>query len=93
MDIGYIALIAAVVTLLIIMIQRVERKRRKLAIIIVSGCFLVMRQNAFIKGDLHEETLLAFIVGVLVSGLFWLLVGKYNPVGSSDEIRVVNMDD
>ena len=93
MNIGYACLITAVVALLLVMIQRVEPKRRKLAIFIVAGCFLLIRQNAFIKGDLHGETLLAFIVGCLLSGLFWLLVGRYNPVGSSDEIRVIGMDD
>jgi len=53
----------------------------------------VIRHNAFIKGDLHEETLIGFIVGFIISGLFWALIGKYNPVGSSDDIQVVGMND
>ena len=93
MDIGYAALITVVVALLLVMIQRVVPQRRKLAIVIVVGCFLLIRQNAFIKGDLHDETLLAFIAGGLLSGLFWLLIGRYNPVGSGDDIRVIGMDD
>ena len=45
MDWSYVTLIAIVVSLLLIMIQRVERKRRRLAAIIVAICFLVIWQN------------------------------------------------
>jgi hypothetical protein len=36
---------------------------------------------------------LGFIFAVVVSFLFWLLVGRYNPVGTSDDIHVLGMDD
>ena len=93
MNIGYLALISLVVALLLVLPQRVERKRRKLALAIVLLCCLLIRHNAFLKGDLHAETLLGFLFGASLSGLFWLLVGRYNPVGSSDDIRVIGMDD
>ncbi len=93
MDLGYVALISITVTLLLVLIQRTEKTKRRIVWALVLICFLVIRHNAFIKGDLHEETLLAFVVGFLFSGLFWLLVGKYNPVGTSDEIHVIGMDD
>ena len=93
MNLGYMALISITVTLLLVLIQRTEKTKRRIVSGFVVICFLVMRHNAFIKGDLHDETLLAFALGFLFSGIFWLLVGKYNPVGTSDEINVIGMDD
>ena len=93
MDLNYLALISVVITLLLIMIQRAEPARRRLVAGFVFICLLIIRHNAFIKDDLHDETLLAFVLGLFLSALFWLLVGRYNPPGNSDEIRVIGMDD
>ena len=93
MEWNYVALIAAAVSLLLIMIQRAERKRRKLVAVIVVLSLIVIRHNAFIKPRLHEETLVAFVAGFVLSFLFWLLIGRYNPVGSSDDIDVIGLDD
>jgi len=93
MDLNYLALISVLVTLLLVMIQRAEPARRRLVGGFVIICLQIIRHNAFIKGDLHEETLLAFVLSLILSGLFWLLVGRYNPPGNSDEIRVIGMDD
>jgi len=93
MDTGYIALITIIVTLLLILIQRTEKTKRRLAWSFAFICFLVIRHNTFIKSDYHEETLIAFIVGFVISGIFWLLIGRYNPVGTSDNIQVMGLDD
>ncbi len=93
MDWNYIGLIALLVATLLVMIQRTEPKRRRLAVFLVIPALLVIRQNAFLKRDLHEETLLAFIIGILLSFLFWLLIGRYNPVGADSEVKVIGMDD
>ena len=93
MDSNYLALIAITVSLLFILIQRTEPKRRRLSIVFVVFCLLVIRHNTFLKKDLHEETLIAFMLGILFSGLFWLLIGRYNPVDSGDDIQVMGMDD
>lgn len=93
MDWNYIGLIALLVALLLVMIQRTEPKRRRLAVILVIPTLLIIRQNAFLKGDLHEETLLAFAIGFVLSLLFWLLIGRYNPVGRDGEVKVIGMDD
>lgn len=93
MDLSYVALVSITVTLLLVLIQRTEKTKRRIVSGFVVICFLVIRHNAFVKGDLHDETLLAFAVGLLFSGLFWLLIGKYNPVGTSDKIHVIGMDD
>lgn len=93
MDWNYIGLIAVLVALLLVMIQRTEPKRRRLAAIVVVPILLVIRQYAFLKGDFHEETLLALIIGIVLSGLFWLLIGRYNPVDGDSEVKVIGMDD
>ena len=93
MDWNYTALIATTVTMLFILIQRTEPKRRRLSIAFVILCLLIIRQNAFLKSHLHEETLVACLVGALLSGLFWLLVGRYNPVKADSEIEVMGLDD
>lgn len=93
MDWGYTLLITLVDAALLLMIQRAEPKRRRLVGFFVLLGLLLVRQNAFIKGNLHEETLIAFALALLLNCAFWLLVGRYNPVGSSDDVRVIGMDD
>lgn len=93
MDWNYVALISITAALLLVMIQRTVPNRRRLAAAFVILIGLIIRQNAFIKGDLHEETLIAAIAGFVLSGLFWLLIGRYNPVDAGDDIKVLGMDD
>ena len=93
MDWNYVGLIAVMVALLLVMIQRTEPKRRRLAAIVVLPAMLLFREYAFRMGDLHEETFLAFVIGFVLSGLFWLLIGRYNPVGGDSEVKVIGMDD
>ncbi len=93
MDWNYTGLISIIVMFLFIMIQRTNPKRRRLSFAIVALCLLVIRHYTTFKNDLYEETLIAFILGVVLSGVFWLLIGRYNPVTTDDEIRVMGMDD
>ena len=93
MEWGYTLLITLTSAALLIMIQRAEPKRRKLVGFFAVLGLLLIRHNAFLKPRLHEETLVAFVAGFLLSGLFWLLIGRYNPVGSGDDVRVIGMDD
>ena len=93
MDWIYVALIALTVALLLVMIQRTEPARRRLVTGFVAISLLVIRHNAFLKGDLHEETVLAFAFALLLSFIFWLLIGRYNPVQSEDHVQVIGMDD
>ncbi len=93
MDWNYIGLIAIIATLFFVLIQRTEPKRRRLSIAFVLLFLLIIRQNTFLKGDFHEETLIGFILGIVLGGIFWLLVGRYNPVAADDDIRVMGLDD
>ena len=64
MDWAYLTLITVIAVLLFMMVQRAEAKRRRMVAGLVFLALLLVRQNAFIKGDLHEETLLAFGLGI-----------------------------
>jgi uncharacterized membrane protein len=40
-----------------------------------------------------REALFAFITAMVLTFLYWALIGRYNPASSSDDIRVLGMDD
>ena len=93
MDWTYVALIVIPATILIMMIQRADPKRCRLVSFFVVLGLVVIRHNAFIKGDLHEETLVAYVLALVLNFFFWILIGRYNPVDSGDKIDVIGMDD
>jgi len=92
MDVKYLLVVVFLSTVLLLATQRTEAKRRKFVLLFVLGIGLLLRHNAFLK-DLHTETVLGMVIGLLISGLFWLIIGRYNPVGSSDNIKVMGLDD
>lgn len=93
MDWNYVGFITIIVTLLFLLVQRTVPKRRRSSIAFLILCLVIIRHNAFVKSDLHEETLLACLFAIALGGAFWLLIGRYNPVETNDEIRVMGMDD
>ena len=92
MDTGSLILLALSFTVLFVMVQRAEVKRkrivRRIAILLI--VFIAWYANTT---SLQSEALIGFVIAVVISFLFWLLIGRYNPVGSSDTIRVLGMDD
>lgn len=93
MDWNYVGLITIIVTLLFLLVQRTDPKRRRLSFVFLMLCLVIIRHIAFLKSDLHEETLLACLFAIVLGGAFWLLIGRYNPVEANDEIHVMGMDD
>lgn len=43
--------------------------------------------------NIHREAWIALALALFVNFAFWLFIGRYNPVHSSDEIRVIGMDE
>jgi hypothetical protein len=43
--------------------------------------------------SLLQEAIFGFVAALVISFLFWVTVGRYNPASSSDDIRVLGMDD
>jgi hypothetical protein len=79
-------------TVIFVLIQRSEQSRRCLvwlSMLVVLGLIGYWSITAQVVG----ETMLGLIFGLLLTGLFWLLIGRYNPVGSSDNIKVLGLDD
>jgi hypothetical protein len=79
-------------TVIFVLIQRSEQSRRCivwLSMLVVMGLIGYWSITAQVVG----ETVLGLIFGLLLTGLFWLLIGRYNPVGSSDNIKVLGLDD
>jgi hypothetical protein len=92
MDVGSLILLTLSFTVLFIMVQRTETKRKRLVryVVVLLILFIAWYGNT---ANLQREALFGFIFAVIISFLFWLLVGRYNPVGSSDDIHVLGMDD
>jgi len=92
MDIGSLILLSLSFMILFIIVQRAEAKRKRIVRITVALLLLLIVWYANTT-SLQTEALVGFIVAVILSFLFWLLIGRYNPVGSSDDIRVLGLDD
>ncbi len=90
---GVVLLLTIVLGAMLMLIQRAEKRRRRLATIIMAGvAFLLWYWAAF--RQLGGEFTTALALAAFMNLLFWLLIGRYNPVGDSDEgIRVLGMDD
>ena len=43
--------------------------------------------------SVHREAWGALVLALVLNFAFWLFIGRYNPVHSSDEIRVIGMDE
>lgn len=89
MDISYWLVITVTFSILLIMWQRAEEKRRK----VVRNFVIIVGVLALIRYELVGETIAGYVTALIVSFLFWVLIGRYNPVGSSDDIKVYGMDD
>jgi hypothetical protein len=92
MDLGYLALLTITMSILLMMIQRTESRRRLLvaALLIVPAILL---RNFINYREIRTEGWVALGLALLFNFLFWALIGRYNPVHSSDEIQVLGMDD
>lgn len=75
-----------------VLIQRSERASRRLVWISMLVVLALIAYWAF-TAQVVGETLLGLVFGLILTGLFWLLIGRYNPVGSSDNIKVLGLDD
>src|SRR5690606_23728962 len=88
----YLAILTFLFTIIFLMIQRAESKKRLIVFLsmliplFAIGIYMVYR-------DAIAEGVVAFGLSLLLNFLFWVLIGRYNPVGSSDEIQVLGLDD
>lgn len=75
-----------------LLIQRAEASRRKLVLLILVPIGVIIHWYANFRA-LGSESNTALLLALLLNFIFWLVIGRYNPTGSSDDIRVIGMDD
>ncbi len=92
MDVGILILLTVVFNVMLFLIQRAETKRRLLVIVVMLLPAELLRRYVFYRG-VHTEAWIALFLALVLNILFWLFIGRYNPVHSSDEIQVIGMDD
>lgn len=93
MNWGAFLLLSVIITVALLFIQRSEAKRRRLTAILMVGIGILAFYWANTRG-LTREFILGVIAGLVVNLLFWMLIGRYNPVKDSDDvIHVIGMDD
>jgi hypothetical protein len=92
MDLGYLALLTITMSILLMMIQRTESRRRLLVAVLLIVPAILLR-NFINYREIQTEGWVALGLALLLNFLFWVLIGRYNPVHSSDEIQVLGMDD
>jgi hypothetical protein len=92
MDFGIIAFLTSVFFIALFLIQRSESRRR---LVVLIGFLLVgelIRRYTWFR-DVHAEAWLSLSIAFVLNVAFYLFIGRYNPVGSSDDIQVIGMDD
>jgi hypothetical protein len=89
---GVFLLLFVILCTILFIIQRSEAKKRR-GVAILMGLFGIVVVWYINTRQVWGEAILALIAALILNFLFWLLIGRYNPVGSSDNIRVLGMDD
>ena len=92
MDLGHLIGISLLLAGLFLIIQRAEAKRRILVIMTMSIVFILIRWWIVFRG-VEREGWAGLFIALILNVLFWVFIGRYNPVGSSDEIKVLGLDD
>lgn len=92
MDWGSFVFLAIVFSGMFFLIQRTEAKRRRLVIYLMAFVAFLTVYWANFRG-LNGPLIAGIITAIILNYLFWLMIGRYNPVGDSDNIQVIGMDD
>lgn len=92
MQVGIIVLLTVAMSTLLFIIQRSTAKRRLFVAILTLAAAELIRRYVFYR-DVHGEAWIALFVSLFLNFSFWLFIGRYNPVKSSDEIKVYGLDD
>ncbi len=92
MDTESVVVLTVALSLIFLIIQRTEAKKRRIVTYVMSVVLLiVLWYVATIQ--IWGAAIVALLLALFLNYLFWLLIGRYNPVGSSDDIHVLGMDD
>lgn len=89
MNWGHLLVVTMLFSVLLIVTQRIIPKRRQLMRLFVVFLAIVL----YVRTPLNTENILAYVIALSVSFLFWLLIGRYNPPLEDDTIKVYGLDD
>jgi phosphotransferase system glucose/maltose/N-acetylglucosamine-specific IIC component len=92
MDGGTVVLLSLVVGTILFILQRTEKQRKRGVQFVMGLLGLVVIWYVGMR-QYWGEAVIALLIAMIVNFLFWVLIGRYNPVGSSDDIRVLGLDD
>ncbi|MDL1902485.1 hypothetical protein FBR02_17175 [Anaerolineae bacterium CFX9] len=92
MDWGIAILLTLGLGFMMFLVQRAEPRRRLLVLLAMLLAGELIRRYVWFR-DVHSEALFALVTAFLINFFFWALIGRYNPVGSSDRIQVIGMED
>ncbi len=79
-------------TLLLLLVQRSEKRARRVALVFAVCVFLLMRHASIAQED-EGMAWRALLIAVVINSAFWFLIGRYNPPRTNNEITVIGMDD
>lgn len=92
MNLEYLIILTILFSIVFFFIQRSEAKKR----LIVSLAMLIpaiLIRNFAVYREVEREAWVALGLALLLNFMFWVLIGRYNPVPSSDDIQVLGLDD
>jgi hypothetical protein len=92
MNFGLLLLLTFVYGVIFLLVQRTEAQRRRLVGIFFILLTAVIQWYVSQRGETMTGVA-ALIVALILNLLFWAIIGRYNPVGSSDDTHVIGMDD
>jgi uncharacterized protein involved in response to NO len=91
-NIGILALLTVFISFMLFLIQRAEAKRRLFVAVVMLVIAELIRRYVFYR-NVHTEAWIALVIALILNVGFYLFVGRYNPVHSSEEIQVIGLDD
>ncbi len=92
MDFATFLFLLLLVSAPLMFIQRSEPKRRLVVFLLALIPLELIRRYVWYR-DVHTEAAIAVTIALLINFFYWALIGRYNPVGSSDRIKVYGLDD
>lgn len=92
MNLGVVLLLTIIYGAMMLLIQRAEARRRLVVALVFLPIGAVIQWYISQIGN-GSSGVIAIIVALILNFLFWAVIGRYNPVGSSDDIHVIGLDD
>lgn len=92
MDFPTFLLLLVLISAPLMLVQRSEPKRRFVVFLLTLIPLELIRRYIWYR-DVHTEAAIAVTLALLLNFFYWVLIGRYNPVGSSDRIKVYGLDD